>query len=65
MASFQDEKTNVWLICYFVSPIRLAHFVSVVGEELPPFPPLTACHWRQRTTAAGGRVQVSWGGIHQ
>jgi len=42
MASFHDEKANVKLICYFVSPTRLTHFMSVVGEELPPFPPLTA-----------------------
>jgi len=31
--------------CYFVSLIRFAHFMIMLGEEHPSLPPLTASHW--------------------
>jgi len=38
-------KDKIYSICYFWSLIRFAHFMIMVGEELPSLPPLTACHW--------------------
>ena len=38
-------KDKIYSICYFGSLIRFAHFVIMVGEELPSLPPLTVRHW--------------------
>jgi len=38
-------KDKIYFICYFCSLIRFAHFMIMVGEELPSLPRLTARHW--------------------
>jgi len=45
IASFHDERTNVYWICYFGSLTFFKHFKIMVGEALPPLPALTAPHW--------------------
>ena len=45
IAPFHHERTNFFSICYFGSLIRFAHFMIMLGEELPSLPPLTARHW--------------------
>ena len=45
IAPFQHERTNFYSICYFGSQIRFAHFMIMLGEELPSLPLLTARHW--------------------
>ena len=45
LAPFQHERTNFYSICYFGSQIRFAHFMIMLGEELPSLPLLTARHW--------------------
>jgi len=44
IASFHDERTNVYSICYFGSLILFKHFKVMVREALPPLPTLTARH---------------------
>jgi len=43
--TFSTWKENFYSICYFESLIRFAHFMIMLGEELPSLPPLTARHW--------------------
>jgi len=37
-------KEHILFNCYFGSLIRFAHFMIMLGEELPSLPPLTARH---------------------
>jgi len=41
---YQHERTYFYSICYFGSLICFAHFMIMLGEELPSLPPLTARH---------------------
>ena len=43
--TFSHERTYFYSIYYFGSLIRFAHFMIMLREELPSFPPLTAHHW--------------------
>ena len=44
-APFPHERTNFYWICYFGSLIRFAHFMIMLGGEIPSLPPLTVRHW--------------------
>ena len=43
--TFSTWKNIFYSICYFGSLIRFAHFMIMLGEELPSLPPQTARHW--------------------
>ena len=51
IASFHDERTNVYSICYFGSLIFFKHSKIMVGEALLLLLPLTARHWSPRCFA--------------
>ena len=43
--TFSTWKDNFYSICCFGSRTHFAHFMIMLGEELPSLPSLTARHW--------------------